>query len=280
MRVLRQDGEFGWTEATFRVPDPRLQPYIEGDYLGWAEDISRPVMLRETPNGFIPMIFNLGPAWRVVGADGASGFQDSFLAGLHERYTLVESSGRSCCIQVNFTPGGALKLLGLPLSEIAHRVIPIEEIVGRAGRDLIARLREARDWRRRFALLEDFFLTRFAGPHMLSRESAWAWRMLRERNGMLLIGDLATELGWSRKRLIADFHREFGLTPKRAARVMRFERAIRGIDGVPAPRWAEIAADCGYYDQAHLNRDFRAFAGVTPAEYVAGLLPNYGVPGY
>jgi AraC-like DNA-binding protein len=62
--------------------------------------------------------------------------------------------------------------------------------------------------------------------------------------------------------------------------VMRFARAVRGLERVPRPRWAEIAADCGYYDQAHLHRDFRQFAGVTPAAYFAGRPPNYGVPGY
>lgn len=280
LRLTRQENEFGTTQAIFCVPDPRLHRYIEGDYLGWTENVMRPVTMRETPRPIIPMIFNLGPEWRLSEA-GRDPYQaDSFLSGLCEHYTLVESTGRSSCMQVNLTPMGALRLLGVPLLEIADRVLAIDEVLGAAGRDLSARLHDAADWPQRFAELERFFLARFAAERATSREAVWVWDNLRRHDGLIPIAALAADLGWSHKRLIAVFHHEFGLTPKRAARVMRFARVVRCLDGVPAPRWAAIAADCGYYDQAHLHRDFRQFAGATPAGYLAGRAPNYGVPGY
>jgi AraC-like DNA-binding protein len=280
VRLTRQENQFGVTEAIFCAPDPRLQRYIEGNYLGWTENVSRPVTMRETPRPIIPMIFNLGPKWRLSEAGQDPYDADSFLSGLSEHYTLVESSGRSSCIQVNFTPMGALSLLGLPLLEIADRVIAIDEVLGAAGRDLIARLHDASHWSERFVLLERFFVARFAEDRATSREAVSVWQNLRRFDGLMPIAALAAELGWSHKRLIAVFHHQFGLTPKRAARVMRFARVVRCLESVPEPRWAEIAADCGYYDQAHLYRDFRQFAGVTPADYFAGRPPNYGVPGY
>lgn len=280
LTLFRQENALGWTEAAFYAPDPRLRPFVERAYLGWTEHVARPAIMRETPVPMIPMIFNLGPAWRLA-APGRPAFRaDSFLSGLDEHYTLVESTGRCCCMQVNFTPIGAARLLGQPLHAIAQRVVAIDDVLAAAGRDLIVRLRDAPDWRTRFVMLEQFFLARFADNDATSREAAWAWDRLRAHDGLLPIADLVTELGWSHKRLIAVFHEQFGLTPKRAARVMRFGRAVRSLDGAPTPRWAEIAADCGYYDQAHLNRDFREFAGVTPGEFFAGRLPNYSVPGY
>jgi AraC-like DNA-binding protein len=280
LRLTRQENQFGTTQAIFCVPDPRLHHYIEGNYLGWTENVLRPVTMRETPRPIIPMIFNLGPAWRLSEAGRDPYHADSFLSGLSEHYTLVESTGRSSCMQVNFTPLGALRLLGVPLLEIADRVIAIDELLGVAGRDLIARLHNASHWPQRFLELERFFLARFAEDRATSREAVWVWDNLRRYDGLMPIAALSADLGWSHKRLIAVFHHEFGLTPKRAARVMRFARVVRSLDGVPTPRWAEIAADCGYYDQAHLHRDFRQFAGVTPAGYFAGRPPNYGVPGY
>jgi AraC-like DNA-binding protein len=280
LRVARQENQLGATEAIFCVPDPRLQRYIEGNYLGWCENVLRPVTMRETPRTIIPMIFNLGPEWRLSEAGQRPFYADSFLSGLSEHYTLVESTGQSSCMQVNFTPMGAVRLLGLPLLEIADRVIAIDDVLGAAGRDLIARLHDASHWPKRFVFLEHFFLARFVEDHATSREAIWAWENLRQYDGQVPIATLADELGWSHRRLIAVFRHEFGLTPKRAARVMRFARAVRCLESVPRPRWAEIAADCGYYDQAHLHRDFRQFAGVTPADYFAGRPPYYSIPGY
>lgn len=89
------------------------------------------------------------------------------------------------------------------------------------------------------------------------------------------VGDLADELGWSRRHLVARFREQVGLPPKVLARVLRFQRSLRlrGADGRPRP-WAEVALACGYYDQAHLNRDFRQFAGCTPTELLAARLPG------
>jgi AraC-like DNA-binding protein len=280
LRVMRQENEFGATEAILCVPDLRLRRYIEGNYLGWTESVLRPVTMRETPRPVIPMVFNLGPAWRLSEGGQHPFHADSFVSGLSEHYTLVESTGRSSCMQVNFTPMGARRLLGLPLLEIADRVITMDDVLGAPGRDLIARLHDASHWSERFLLLEGFFLARFAEDCATSPEAVWAWENMRQNDGLVAIAAVAAELGWSHRRLIAVFHHEFGLTPKRAARVMRFARAVRCLERVSKPRWAEIAADCGYYDQAHLHRDFRQFAGVTPADYFAGRPPNYGVPGY
>ena len=70
------------------------------------------------------------------------------------------------------------------------------------------------------------------------------------------------------------------MTPKAAARVMRFHHAMDRLQVEGGGRWAEIAADCGYYDQSHLHRDFRAYAGLTPGEVEARLLPpGLGVDG-
>jgi len=62
------------------------------------------------------------------------------------------------------------------------------------------------------------------------------------------------------------FLREVGLTPKRLARIYRFHAALRGLQATTTLDWAQLALDCGYYDQSHLSRDFREFTGRSPEE--------------
>ena len=88
------------------------------------------------------------------------------------------------------------------------------------------------------------------------------------------ISGLVDQLGVSRRHLAALFRREVGLTPKAAARVLRFEHTLAAFDDPRAHSLADVAVGCGYYDQAHLNREFRTFAGCTPTEYLAARLPG------
>ena len=97
--------------------------------------------------------------------------------------------------------------------------------------------------------------------------------------GGVAVGVLAAEIGWSRRHLAVRFRREFGLPPKTAARLLRFQRAYatlgrglltRSATTTGPDGWAERAVRFGYYDQAHLIRDFREFAGTTPAALAAG----------
>ena len=99
----------------------------------------------------------------------------------------------------------------------------------------------------------------------MPRELVWSWQRLLNSDGAVPVASLAEEVGWSRRHLAARFREHVGLPPKALARILRFERAAerlrRGAD------LADAALDSGYYDQAHFNRDFRAFAGLTPTEY-------------
>ena len=81
--------------------------------------------------------------------------------------------------------------------------------------------------------------------------------------------ELAARVGWGRRHLADRFGEEFGLSPKLAARVVRFDRARRMLQSPGRPTLAEVAATCGYYDQPHLNRDFVDLAGCPPSRWMA-----------
>ncbi|SFP30434.1 Helix-turn-helix domain-containing protein [Amycolatopsis arida] len=95
-----------------------------------------------------------------------------------------------------------------------------------------------------------------------------AWRRLVASDGRVRIEALAGEVGWSRQHLAARFRAQVGLSPKVVARIARLHRAVTLLTSPTPPPWSAVAQLRGYADQAHLNRDFRALTGSTPAEYV------------
>ena len=101
---------------------------------------------------------------------------------------------------------------------------------------------------------------------------AWVWEVEGHRWSYESSAELVRDAGWSRRHFTSRFTRATGLRPKAFARVLRFQRA-KELLVRPDASLAAIALDAGYYDQAHLNRDFRAFAGCTPTELMARRLP-------
>jgi AraC-like DNA-binding protein len=136
-----------------------------------------------------------------------------------------------------------------------------------AAGELAERLYEAPGWGARLDLLERAIARRVLAAPPLPAALEWGWRRLLESDGAVPIGALAEELGWSRRHLAATFREQLGLPPKTIARLLRFERAAERLRRQDPVDLGRLALDCGYYDHAHLDRDFREFSGATPSEY-------------
>jgi AraC-like DNA-binding protein len=156
-------------------------------------------------------------------------------------------------------------------------VVELDDVLGSPAHVVSERLREAKTWVERFDLVEDLLLEHWADePAPETRaELGWAWRRLRETAGAVGVEDLASEVGWSRRHLTDRFTIEYGLGPKVAARVMRFEQAVGRLRRDPKLRLADLSADLGYADQAHLTREWNAIAGCSPRQWMTEeVLPN------
>ena len=152
------------------------------------------------------------------------------------------------------------------MSELANRSVPIDDVLGRWGHELVQRVGDAPDWATRFALVDRALRARLAEAPPVDTELAWSLGQLVGSGGGAVVGNLADELGWSHRRLIARFRDGVGLPPKLVARIVRFERVLTLLAADPEVDWASAAATCGYFDQAHLVREVRDLAGVTPTE--------------
>jgi AraC-like DNA-binding protein len=275
-RVLRHESELGGWELVLRAPDARLARLVS-DYQGYVERGSPPPLRQQAPTTFLPLIVNFGSPWEIGDAeDAVPTAYASFLAGLGEHSSYVRATGPASCIQVNLTPLAAHMFLGLPMNELANRVVTLEDVLPRRAHRLTERLEDAPTWEARFALLDDVFTSQLAEAREPSADVAWAWTMLERTHGRAPIGWICDKLGRSRRHLAARFREQIGLTPKTVARLFRFERAVALLRRRDVSL-AELAFECGYYDQAHLNRDFREFAGRSPAAYARRIGPDGGV---
>ncbi|WP_296741837.1 AraC family transcriptional regulator [Mesorhizobium sp.] len=256
-------------EMARRAPAPSLSGIVT-DICGYRETRSGHFRIVEYASLTVPLVISFAEAFAIgLGRDpGDNDRYASFAAGLYAGPVMIESFGGSCCVQVNFTPLGARRFFGLPMSELRDRMVGLDDALGFDGIALRERLGEAPDWSSRFAIAEDFVSGRLAEAKELAPEVRWACRMVIASGGRTRISALAEELGWSRKHLAAKFTDAIGIGPKTLSRIVRFNRAL-SLSKQQDDDWAGIAADCGYADQAHLVREFRQLAGETPTALAA-----------
>ena len=239
--------------------------------------MATPLCRREPPTEIVPLIINFGAPFHLFDQADPSRWTayGSFTTGAYDSYVLVGSTGPSAGLQVNLSILGARLFLGRPLSDLTNRAVALEDLFGRDASRLIDALYEAPSWDARFAILDRELGARIAGARTPPAAVLCAWHRLVASGGRVSIGAIVSETGCSPRHLIAQCRQEIGLTPKTLARVLRFGRAVRIIKA-GGTELSDIANDCGYYDQAHFSRDFRAFAGVTPTELIASQLPDRG----
>jgi AraC-like DNA-binding protein len=275
-------------ESVSSRPAAGLLPFI-AHYSGYRQAGLAPARHRGLPSPFMTLIFTLDePMAITVHPDPrqAPGAYETLIGGLHTAPALIVHDGRQSGIQVGLSPLGARALLGLPAGELADIDLDVGELLGPLAREIRERVHAESTWPARFAVLDRMLLSRISAGdsghpiggvpvagQAVSAEVGFAWRRLLRSGGTVRIRDLVTATGWSDRQLRSRFRIETGLSPKTAARVIRFHRARRllrrGVTGQAAPSLADLAAECGYYDQAHLAREFRELAGCPPTQWLA-----------
>ena len=252
-------------EQAWRVPAAGLTEFVDS-YIGFRQAGVEPARHRGLPSPSLTLIFTLDdPLVIAAHPDPAQppGVFETIVGGLHTVPAIITHDGRQSGIQ-------------LGLSELAGLDVPADQVLGPAAAETQDRLRLAAGWPECFAILDELLLARVGRAHRVaavSDEVHFAWRRMLRTGGTVAISQLAAETGWSDRQLRARFRAETGLAPKAAARVIRFDRARRQLQrralaGEPL-RLAELAASCGYFDQAHLDRDFAMLAGCAPTSWLA-----------
>ena len=230
---------------------------------------------RLLPNGESGIIFDLReePIRIYDSADTAisTSFAPAIFCGARTDCFVIDTSAQERVLGIQFRPGGAYPILGMPASEVARAAYSLEDLWPHQTRLIRERLLAAPGVAAMFEILEGELLTRLKrGPAVhaaVHYASHWLARGVRVR-------DVADRAGLSSRRLIDLFAQQTGLAPKAFQRVRRFQRVLRSLHTGREELWADLAASCGYYDQAHFIHDFRDFSGMTPGEYMRVATPH------
>ncbi len=234
-------------------PHPQLRPYVSTYWhLSSAGADLPPCCNRVLPDGFTDIIINLGDPF-IQANDPA------FIAGIMRRPLVVGLKGRLDLLGISFRPGMAGIFLDLPISELADRRVGLGEVWN--CRKFEDGLRECDGPAERIAWLDSYLLGLRVGE--TDRAVAWSVDQIYRREGQLAMPELAHCANLSNRQLERRFQREVGLSPKELARLVRFRRALRLLPDQDS-RLSSIAYDCGYSDQAHFTREFKAYTGLTP----------------
>jgi len=271
---------------------PSLAGYVHG-YFASASRVVSPLQERHLPSAEVPLFINFGDPHRSVDRDtGRRTTHDGmWMVGLQRQHQLTTAIGTREFMIVRFTPVGAHLLLKVPMTVLEGAVVDLALLNPTLARAVDSRVRRARTWAARFSAMESLIAERLAHceTHALANH---AWQALVCADGRVSLAALAKELGCSHRALIQHFRTAVGMPPKAMARLLRFNRVVRSLDRLsrtrhaesvskpfietsnPAHRlggsvpWADVAADCGYADQAHLIKEFHAFAGRTPEAFL------------
>jgi AraC-like DNA-binding protein len=267
-RLTTLDGVW---QFAMKVPRPPLDRWI--GKLWELDGGCPPARERELPRGDISLIVNLEGRHAVVDATDSRRehvFKDAWVTGLRERAFLTASGGRAWLCGARLTVEGAYRLFGVAPRELANTMVDLDALHGAAARTLVDAVRNASTADRRLTLLGAYVAERAALSCKWDGAVEWALERIAATRGCVSVVNLAREIGWSREHLHRRFVNQVGLAPKTCAQLARFHATLLALEHHTDDSLAAAAQRLGYFDQAHLAREFRAIAGSTITEYRRG----------
>lgn len=200
---------------------------------------------------------------------------DLVLAGMHTAPVLIEQPTRQEGIQLQIDPLATRALFGVRAADLVG-AFDATEVLGRAGQDLWEQVGSTAEWPERIDLIARTFRSWSTADRpaagWVRPEVTEAWRLVLACRGHISMDTLSRRVALSPRQLRTEFAREFGIGPKSAARLVRFETSLERIAATVhagrTPHLASIAAEAGFADQAHLTRDFHRFTGTSPTRWI------------
>jgi AraC-like DNA-binding protein len=260
-----------------RVPGPPLSQFVNLLWLyeGYTQSHAKERVL---PSGEMQIVINLledrSSVYDREDTNRIQTFRGALLSGAHARYQVIGTAQQRSIIGVHFWPGGAFPFLRRPAGELRDITVSLDALWGAGAVELRDKLLGAPDHQARFDVLERVLTAELARSREHHGAVGFALRRFMRAPHVATVAGVTGQIGLSPKRFIQLFRDETGFTPKVFCRIRRFQQALDRMEGCQRVEWANVALDCGYFDQAHFIHDFRAFSGINPSTYLVHQTPH------
>ena len=253
------------------IPTGPLARYVRTLWCAQDHDIV-PRRERILPSGCLQIILSLSRDFLL---DCPIGSRDrrlppALIVGARSIYEIVDASDMADLIGVIFKPGGFIPFAGDAVHHYSNQSVPLADVWGPSVDSLRNQLLALAEPKERLRCLEQFLAGRLPVYPAMNRMVEFAVDRFRCGPRTATVREVARSTGWSERRFSQVFREQVGLSPKAWCRIQRFQRAVRQLHAGVDVRWAELALDCGYYDQSHFANEFRAFSGIDATTYSAG----------
>lgn len=243
-------------------PQPPLNRFVEclwtleSDVPSWQPE-------RILPDGCVELILNFGARFSQHSGKAPALQPRNFVVGQMTGPIMISAGGPVQELGIRFHPGGTLPFLKLPLYEITDELVELGSLSSKFESELVRAASRSESLVEKIAAVAEFLTRQVTTYDHDARVLMLAARIV-DSGGAVSVDQLANDAGISSRQLERRFLREIGLGPKLLGRIIRFQQVFRAVEQAE-PAWATLALECGYYDQAHLIRDFNQFAQQTPA---------------
>ncbi|KQQ99421.1 helix-turn-helix domain-containing protein [Deinococcus sp. Leaf326] len=248
------------------APDPRLSEFVQCYWQIEDMDLAWPELNYDMPERTMRLMFSAEAIWTGPSADTLELAQPVVLTPFLVQSQRLVGQGRLRVLMAELYPWGARQLLGWTSQE-APGALNTSLSASPWGREVVALVRLG-EWAAAQEALETRLL-HLAGAQGETGMGVQAARRIYEASGTVRVADLAAELGLSPRTLERQFAQQVGVSPKTLARVVRFDAANLRIRTDPEVPVAELIFELGFFDQAHLIREFRALSSMTPGTFAA-----------
>lgn len=246
-------------------PSPLLAPYIKKYWL-LKTTCDSPTLARTLPTGMMNLIFHRGN--RLLSTQHNELHPRAFLSGQEKSFDDLKYKGQINMISVVFNPIGIRAFFNLPINELNNLRVTAEDLEDKELLELERSLTSTDNDRLCILMIEQFLFKRLTSlaEHNIKRLESTI-RLIN--SGQSDISTLADTACLSTKQFQRVFSEYVGANPKEFSRIIRFQRALHILETKPEISLTTLAYECGYSDQPHMIKEFKAFSGHTPTEYLA-----------
>ena len=250
------------------------QPLAEYVQLIWILESENAVEKYEKsrilPDGIVEVIFHYAEPFITYQSDGTKFKQpQNFAVSQMRKYIEIESDGKVGFISVRFFPWGAYHFFKEPIKNFLDQTINAEKLWKEKSNQVIKTLCSTVNHEEKAKIIEQFLLKCLNKNGENDNQIDEAIKLIRNSKGQIAIEEIAEKVFLTKRTLERKFLETVGTSPKIFSRITRFLNICHHLEEHKNKTLTQLTYECGYYDQAHFNRDFKEFSGFTPKDFFA-----------